>query len=81
MTRPLLILVILSLSFLLNACSDRVELHRQLTEQEANEVVAELADKHIRATKVPAKDGVVVVVNASDIGRAVRTLEDRKSVV
>ena len=75
MTRPLLILVILSLSFLLNACSDRVELHRQLTEQEANEVVAELADKHIRATKVPAKDGVVVVVNATDIGRAVRTLE------
>ena len=75
MTRPWLILVILSLSFLLNACSDRVELHRQLTEQEANEVVAELADKHIRATKVPAKDGVVVVVNSTDIGRAVRTLE------
>lgn len=75
MNRPLFIAFILFFSFLLNACSERVELHRQLTEQEANEVVAELADKHIRATKVPAKDGVIVVVNASDMARAVRTLE------
>nr|WP_308934785.1 type III secretion inner membrane ring lipoprotein SctJ [Pseudomonas proteolytica] len=75
MTRLRFITLTLVLSFMLNACSDRVELHRQLSEQEANEVIAELADKHIRATKVPAKDGVVVVVNASDIGRAVRTLE------
>jgi type III secretion protein J len=62
-------------ALLLNGCSDRVELHRQLSEQEANEVIAELADKHIRAQKVPAKDGVVVTIKASDIGRAVRTLE------
>lgn len=34
-----------------------------------------MADKHIRAQKIPAKDGVVVAVNAADIGRAVRTLE------
>ncbi len=68
-------LLLLWLAFLLNGCSERVELHRQLSEQEANEVIAELADKHIRAQKVPAKDGVVVVVNAIDIGRAVRTLE------
>lgn len=61
--------------FLLSGCGDRVELHRQLSEQEANEVVAELADKHIRAQKIPAKDGVVVAVEATDIGRAVRTLE------
>ena len=67
--------LLLTVTFLLSACSDRVELHRQLSEQEANEVVAELADKHIRAQKVPAKDGVVVAVDASDIGRAVRTLE------
>lgn len=66
---------VICLAVMLQACSERVELHRQLTEQEANEVVAELADKHIRATKVPAKDGVVVVVNATDIARAVRTLE------
>lgn len=75
MTRTLLTVVTLSLTLMLSACSERVELHRQLTEQEANEVVAELADKHIRATKVPAKDGVIVVVNATDIARAVRTLE------
>ncbi|NWC93856.1 MULTISPECIES: type III secretion system inner membrane ring lipoprotein SctJ [unclassified Pseudomonas] len=69
------IALLISLVFMLNGCSDRVELHRQLSEQEANEVIAELADKHIRAQKVPAKDGVVVAVNAADIGRAVRTLE------
>ena len=75
MTRPLLIALTLSILFMVSACGDRVELHRQLSEQEANEVIAELADKHIRATKVPAKDGVTVAVNAADIARAVRTLE------
>lgn len=65
----------LTAALLLSGCGDRVELHRQLSEQEANEVVAELADKHIRAQKIPAKDGVVVAVEATDIGRAVRTLE------
>lgn len=67
--------LLLTVALLLGGCSDRVELHRQLSEQEANEVIAELADKHIRAQKVPAKDGVIVAVNAIDIGRAVRTLE------
>ncbi|AZE59175.1 MULTISPECIES: type III secretion system inner membrane ring lipoprotein SctJ [Pseudomonas] len=75
MSHLLSIAFALSLSVILVGCSDRVELHRQLSEQEANEVIAELADKHIRAQKVPAKDGVVIVLNATDIGRAVRTLE------
>ncbi|ETK24667.1 type III secretion inner membrane ring lipoprotein SctJ [Pseudomonas sp. FH1] len=70
-----LLTLLLAAAIMLNGCGDRVELHRQLSEQEANEVIAELADKHIRAQKIPAKDGVVVTVNASDIGRAVRTLE------
>ncbi|WP_439863265.1 type III secretion system inner membrane ring lipoprotein SctJ [Pseudomonas antarctica] len=65
----------LALVLLLSGCGESVELHRQLSEQEANEVVAELADKHIRAQKVPAKEGVTVRVSASDISRAVRTLE------
>lgn len=69
------ILLSLTFLFLLSGCGDRVELHRQLSEQEANEVIAELADKHIRAKKIPAKDGVTVSVDTSDIGRAVRTLE------
>ncbi|WAT29577.1 type III secretion system inner membrane ring lipoprotein SctJ [Pseudomonas sp. GXZC] len=68
-------LLALSFLFLLSGCGDRVELHRQLSEQEANEVIAELADKHIRAQKIPTKDGVTVSVDANDIGRAVRTLE------
>lgn len=67
--------LLIAITLMLSGCSDRVELHRQLSEQEANEVIAELADKHIRAQKIPAKDGVVVAVNAIDIGRAVRTLE------
>lgn len=67
--------LLLAVALMLGGCSDRVELHRQLSEQEANEVIAELAEKHIRAQKIPAKDGVVVAVNAIDIGRAVRTLE------
>ncbi|WP_395605692.1 type III secretion system inner membrane ring lipoprotein SctJ [Pseudomonas sp. B16120] len=75
MNNSLRVALVLSMAFLLSGCGDRVELHRQLSEQEANEVVAELADKHIRAQKTPAKDGVVVTVNTNDIGRAVRTLE------
>lgn len=75
MNNSLLIALVLGVALILSGCSDRVELHRQLSEQEANEVVAELADKHIRAQKIPAKDGVVVAVSTADIGRAVRTLE------
>ena len=56
-------------------CSDRVELHRQLSEQEANEVIAELADKQVKAQKIPTKNGVSVSVNAQDISRAVNALE------
>lgn len=62
-------------TLMLAGCGESVELHRQLSEQDANEVVAELADKKIRAEKIPAKDGVVVRVRANDISRAVRTLE------
>lgn len=75
MTNFLPAALLLAVALMVSGCSDRVELHRQLSEQEANEVIAELADKHIRAQKIPAKDGVVVAVNAQDIGRAVRTLE------
>jgi type III secretion protein J len=75
MTRPLFAALLISLVGLLNGCSDSVELHRLLTEQEANEIIAELADKHIRAQKVPAKDGVTIRVDPADIGIAVRTLD------
>ncbi|AZE82140.1 Type III secretion bridge between inner and outermembrane lipoprotein (YscJ,HrcJ,EscJ, PscJ) [Pseudomonas orientalis] len=75
MSNRLYAVILIGIALLLGGCSDRVELHRQLSEQEANEVVAELADKHIHATKFLAKDGVVITVNTADIGRAVRTLE------
>jgi type III secretion protein J len=75
MIRPLSTGLIVFLTLMLNGCGESVELHRQLSEQEANEVIAELADKHIRAQKIPAKDGVVVRVKGADISRAVRTLE------
>lgn len=75
MHRYLSITLLCLSTLMLEGCSENVELHRQLSEQEANEVIAELADKQIRAQKIPAKDGVVVRVRANDIGRAVRTLE------
>lgn len=56
-------------------CGEHVELHRELSEQEANEVIAELANKQINAQKIPAKSGVSVRIRASDISRAVNVLE------
>ncbi|UOP08407.1 type III secretion system inner membrane ring lipoprotein SctJ [Pseudomonas palleroniana] len=73
--RTRFIYLLLALMFMLSGCGERIDLHRQLSEQEANDVIAELADKHIRAQKALEKDGVVVRVRTSDIARAVRTLE------
>ncbi|NNA98756.1 type III secretion system inner membrane ring lipoprotein SctJ [Pseudomonas gessardii] len=75
MLRFLTTLRAFSLILLLSGCSEKVELYTRLSEQEANEVIAELADKQIQAQKVPVKDGVNVRVNKQDINRAVRTLE------
>lgn len=75
MYRRLSTLLFFSLALLLTGCGESVELHRNISEQEANEVIAELADKQIRAQKIPGKDGVAVRVKASDINRAVRTLD------
>lgn len=59
----------------LAGCTERVELHSQLTEQEANQVIAELADKQISAQKVSTKNAVAVRVNSAEIHRAVNVLE------
>lgn len=75
MYRRLSTLLFFSLALSLAGCGESVELHRNISEQEANEVIAELADKQIRAQKIPGKDGVAVRVKASDINRAVRTLD------
>ncbi|MGE1153805.1 type III secretion system inner membrane ring lipoprotein SctJ [Pseudomonas kitaguniensis] len=75
MYRRLISLLFISTTLMLTGCGDSVELHRNISEPEANEVIAELADKQIRAQKIPGKEGVAVRVKASDISRAVRTLD------
>ena len=55
-------------------CGASVELHGRLSEQEANEVIAELADKQISAEKSTSKNGVSVRVAAQDISRAINSL-------
>lgn len=70
--RPLVMALIV---LLLTGCGERMELHRDLSEQDANEVLAELASKHIDAQKRLDKNGVAVLVASDDISRAVRALE------
>lgn len=65
----------IGLVLLLSACGDEIELHGKLSESDANDVIAELSSKHIEATKRSNKEGVSVLLSASDINRAVRVLE------
>ncbi|WP_454188800.1 type III secretion system inner membrane ring lipoprotein SctJ [Pseudomonas sp. ADAK2 TE3594] len=65
---------VLLLSMSMAACGDRMELHRGLSEQDANEVLAELSNKQIDAQKRVDKTSVAVLVSAQDISRAVRVL-------
>lgn len=67
-------LIGLLLCTMLSACGERIELHSQLTEQDANEVIAELADKHVAAEKRLGKESVSVLVDTADIKRAVQIL-------
>lgn len=64
----------LMLLLCMTGCGEKVELHGQLSEQEANEVIAELADKQVPAQKVPNKNGVSIRVRAEDISRAINSL-------
>lgn len=59
---------------LLVGCSEPVELQRGLAESDANEVIAELADKRVDATKMVGKEGVTVMVEKSDMAKSVRIL-------
>ena len=67
--------VLLVFTLCVSGCSERVELNRQLSEQEANEVIAELANKQVKAKKKPTKNGVSVSVNAQDFSRSIKALE------
>ncbi|WP_246039012.1 type III secretion system inner membrane ring lipoprotein SctJ [Peristeroidobacter soli] len=63
------------LALLLAACSSKVELISQVTEMQANDVIAALSDQGIEAVKVPGKDGVVSVQVADDkIARAIEIM-------
>jgi type III secretion protein J len=68
-------LALIGLLLLLVGCGNNIELHSRLSENDANEVIAELANKHIEAIKRSNKEGVSVILSASDINRAVRVLE------
>jgi type III secretion protein J len=67
--------ILLGVLILLGGCKQSVELHRNLSEEDANEVIAELSYKHIDADKTSTKEGIAVSVDASDMARAVRILE------
>lgn len=69
--RILLLLPVL----LLFGCDDRVELNHGLTENDANEVAAELGRYHIQAEKRNNKDGITVLVNGEELNRAVHILD------
>lgn len=65
----------LLLCLLLTGCDERAALHSRLSEQDANEVIAELADKNIQASKQADKNGLAVLVEPADMNSAVHVLE------
>lgn len=71
------LLLVIFTSLLLVACKKDMELHTQLSEADANEVVAALVENGILATKKPTKEGISVVIAESDIAGAVQILNAR----
>ncbi|OSN05752.1 EscJ/YscJ/HrcJ family type III secretion inner membrane ring protein [Lonsdalea iberica] len=66
--------LLLLLVWILTGCGDRVELYRNLSENDANEVIAELGSYHIEAEKSIDKTGITLLIDAYDIERAVNIL-------
>ncbi|MCT2417006.1 type III secretion inner membrane ring lipoprotein SctJ [Pantoea sp. XY16] len=64
----------LCLALLLTGCGDQTQLHSGLSENDANDVVAELSRFKIEAEKQVSKEGISVSVARSDIERAVNIL-------
>lgn len=58
----------------LMGCSKPVELQRNLAESDANEVIAELAEKHVKVQKRQDKEGVTILVEQDDMASSVRIL-------
>ncbi|HDU5650196.1 TPA: type III secretion inner membrane ring lipoprotein SctJ [Klebsiella aerogenes] len=60
---------------LLTGCNDQIELNHGLSENDANEVSAELGRYHIQTEKRNDKQGITVLVDAPDLNRAVHILD------
>jgi len=63
-----------SVCIFLVGCGARIELYRDLTELEANQLIAELDSKKIKAEKKQGKGGVAVWIAEKDISESVRWL-------
>lgn len=69
--RALWLLVLL---LALSGCGDPIELNRGLSENDANEVIAELGRHRITAEKRVDKTGVTLIIDAQNMERAVNIL-------
>ncbi len=67
----------ISIIVLLTGCKSVVDLHTNLSESDANEVVAALVSKGIGAKKISLKDGFSVQIDEADMARAVNLLSAR----
>lgn len=62
---------------LLSGCKKYVDLHKQLDESDANEIVATLVSQGIEAKKEIRKEGFAVIIDERDMARAVNLLNAR----
>ena len=65
---------ILALLLCFPGCKTMIDLHSQLEEKDANEVVAALVSKGVGAKKIQQKEGFSVLINEADMARAVNLL-------
>jgi type III secretion protein J len=69
------IAALLSCVLLIAGCSQQTDLFGGLSEQDANEVIATLAEHSIEAHKRSEKTGLVVAIDSDQINRAIRVLD------
>lgn len=63
-----------SLLVLLVGCNEQVELNSDLLERDANAVLSALSEKNISAEKRIDKNGITILVDSSQVGKALRIL-------
>jgi len=68
----ILVSAYVAFSFLLTACGSKIELLAEVSESEANDVLAVLLNAGLDASKKPGKEGMVSLdVNQSDVAKAI----------